>query len=316
MDSPHTKAPAPSLISRVEVEAAAQDVLAEKPERLGLFDGNAEVLDRQGIFMPNVNVAILRADGISIDEHAFDHGMGVAFHERTVHERARVSLVAVAHNSFHLCARFLGMLPLEACGEARAASSAKSGLLDDIDDFVWLHLGHDFGQACIAILADRVIDIAGVDKAVPVERHALLLFVKRDILHRHIRISERKLTIELFPVGHVMEHGIGEQAGDVAHLDFLVERLLRLLDHDRTALAESLTTGLHNLEVDTLGRSLFFEFFDQFIRTRSLACRAAANPDSVRFLFRSFLFQLGTKRSEIGGAVQSIKREFHVHSSL
>ena len=110
-----------------------------------------------------------------------------------VHERARVALVAVADHGLDLGSRFLGMLPLEACREARAAAAAKAGLLDDIDDLVGLHLGQHLGQTRIAVLADGVVDIAGIDKPVPVERHTLLFFIERDVLHRDVRLGQAEL---------------------------------------------------------------------------------------------------------------------------
>ena len=129
-----------------EIEAAAEDVLAQQAHLLGLLDGNAEVLHRQRIFMPHIDVAVLRADGVGIDDHALDDGMRIAFHQRAVHERARIAFVAVADDGLDLRARFLRVLPFEPGGEACAAAPAQARFLDDIDHFVRLVLGQHFAR--------------------------------------------------------------------------------------------------------------------------------------------------------------------------
>ena len=47
----------------VEIEAAAQDVLAQEAHGPRLLDGDAEVLDRKRILVPHIEIAVLRADG-------------------------------------------------------------------------------------------------------------------------------------------------------------------------------------------------------------------------------------------------------------
>ena len=48
----------------VEVEAGAEDVLAEQAVLLGLLDGERQVLHRQGILLADVDVALVGADGV------------------------------------------------------------------------------------------------------------------------------------------------------------------------------------------------------------------------------------------------------------
>ena len=97
----------------VEVDQAAQDVVAQQPGLAALGDGVLQALDGQRVFGPAVDVALGRADGVGGDEHALDHPEGVALQDGAVHERARVALVGVADEvllrgrlsraTFHFC---------------------------------------------------------------------------------------------------------------------------------------------------------------------------------------------------------------------
>ena len=55
-----------------------EDVVAQQPVLLGLLDGHAQPLDRQGIFGARVDVALAGVDGLGGDNHALQHRMGVA----------------------------------------------------------------------------------------------------------------------------------------------------------------------------------------------------------------------------------------------
>ena len=83
VDSPQTNAPAPSLISMSKSSPQPRMFLPRSPSASCLFDRDAEVLHGERILVPHVDVTVLRADGIGVDDHAFDDGMGVALHERS-----------------------------------------------------------------------------------------------------------------------------------------------------------------------------------------------------------------------------------------
>ena len=80
----------------VEVEAAAQDVLAQEAALARLVDGALEALDRQGVLGADVDVAVAGADGVGGDDHALEHARGGRPRARAVHEGAGVALVGVA----------------------------------------------------------------------------------------------------------------------------------------------------------------------------------------------------------------------------
>ena len=96
LPSPQTNAPAPRLTWMPEGKAAAQDMLAQKAQLLGLCDGGLQAADGQGILRADVDVALVGPGGHARDHHALQHAVGVALHDGAVHEGAGVALVAVA----------------------------------------------------------------------------------------------------------------------------------------------------------------------------------------------------------------------------
>ena len=80
----------------IEVKAGAEDVLAQQSVFPGLLDGDLETVNGDGVLGPDVDVALVGADGVAGDGHSLQHHVGVAFQNGTVHERAGVALVGVA----------------------------------------------------------------------------------------------------------------------------------------------------------------------------------------------------------------------------
>ena len=80
---------------QIEGKAAAQDVFTQKPQLPRLLHGQAQMLDGHRVFGPHVEVALLGAQGVGPDYHAFQDRVGIALHDHAVHERAGVALVAV-----------------------------------------------------------------------------------------------------------------------------------------------------------------------------------------------------------------------------
>ena len=104
---------------QVEGEVGAEDILAQQAKLAGLLDGDIERLDRQRIFRAAVDVALACADRVGGDDHAFDHGMRIAFQHAAVHERARVAFIGVADHVFDIAGIARG----------KAATSCRPGSL-------------------------------------------------------------------------------------------------------------------------------------------------------------------------------------------
>ena len=114
----------------VELEVGAHDVLAQETVLAGLLDGILQTLDGQRVLGPQVDVALLRADGIGADGHALDEAVRVALQDRAVHEGAGVALVGVADDVLDVALGLAGELPLETGGEAGAAAAAQAAAQD------------------------------------------------------------------------------------------------------------------------------------------------------------------------------------------
>ena len=117
-----------------------------------------QALDGQRVLGADVDVALLRADGVGGDGHAFDHAVRVAFEHGAVHERARVAFVGVAEDVLHVAGGLARELPLEAGREARAAAAAQARLLDLVDDLLGRHLGERLGERRVAVAGDVFLD--------------------------------------------------------------------------------------------------------------------------------------------------------------
>ena len=61
----------------IEGEARPEDVLPEEPRFPGLLDGHGDVLHREGVFVPDVDVALAGADGVGADDHPLEDEVGV-----------------------------------------------------------------------------------------------------------------------------------------------------------------------------------------------------------------------------------------------
>ena len=83
--SPQTNAPAPWLIWRSKLKAAAENVLAEQADFLCLFDRGAESEYRKGVFGTDIDITFGCAAGNCCDHHTFEHTVRVAFHDAPVH---------------------------------------------------------------------------------------------------------------------------------------------------------------------------------------------------------------------------------------
>ena len=95
-DSPQTKAPPPRLIFTSKSKPDPEDVLAEEARFPRLLDRERDVLHRQGVLVPDVDVALAGADRVGADDHPLEDAVGVALQEAPVHVGAGVALVGVA----------------------------------------------------------------------------------------------------------------------------------------------------------------------------------------------------------------------------
>ena len=124
---------------QVQLVVAAHDALAQDAGSVGVVDSALDMLARQRVLVADVEHTRLGADGQRADDHALDNGMGAALHRGAVHERARVALVAVAHDVLRPRVVACRTAPLTPRGEAGAALAAQTALLHFGDDLVRRH---------------------------------------------------------------------------------------------------------------------------------------------------------------------------------
>ena len=126
VSSPQTKAPAPSRISQLKREIAAEDLVSQQAQLLRLGNGDLQAVDGQGIFGPAVDVALGGPDGVGADGHALQHRVGVALQDAPVHEGPGVAFVGVADDVFLIGLVFGGEFPFHPGGEAGPAPAPEA----------------------------------------------------------------------------------------------------------------------------------------------------------------------------------------------
>ena len=293
----------------MEAEAAAEDVVAQQAELLGLLDGDGEPVHGHGVLGADIDVALGRARGNARDDHALDDLVRVALHAGAVHEGAGVALVAVADDVLHgLFGVRRDLRPLFARREARAAAAAQTGIAHDLHDLVRLHLEQRLGQRAVAADGQILLDGFRVDVAAVLKHAAGLTLVKRDILLPLIELAAPIVAEALDELP--AEDGLLNDLLHVADLALGVQPALGLDAHQRSHLAKAVAAGLFQADgvVVVLGQGdlagdaeLIHALFELMIDVQVAAgdtARAAADKDLP--LFRLACGHvLGLQRAEL-----------------
>ena len=268
----------------LEVEAAAEDVLAEEPELRRLPDRHLEAVDRERVFGADVDEALGRADRVAGDDHGLEDAVGVALQRRAVHVGAGVALVRVADHVLLPLGLGLRELPLEARREAGAAAAAEAGLQHLLDDLLRRHLEEHLLDRLVAVARDVVLDLLRVDDAAVAQDDAVLLLVERDVrlgdeLLRLLRVVAEALD------DAALDEVLGDDLLDVVLLHLDVERALGEDLDDRALLAEAEAAGLDDLDLvlEPGKAEARVELGDEAVRAAGAARRAAAD-ENIRLI--------------------------------
>ena len=143
----------------VEVEARAEDVLAEEPGGVGLAYGARDPTDDVRNLAADVDEGVVRADGVGRVDAALDEGVRVVVHERDVLAGTRLRLVTVDDEVVGATGVLRDEAPLHAGREACASAPTQAGLLDQRDDVVRVDTKadrHHRVAAVTAVALDRV----------------------------------------------------------------------------------------------------------------------------------------------------------------
>ena len=130
------------------------------------------LLHGQMVPLPDVEIALRRADRIAADEQALDDGVRIALGERPVH------LAHVADDVFRVLFLAPADLPLLAGEEAAAAPAAQARPYHLVDHVVGRHAGHRLLRGEIALHGDVLVDVLRVDLAAGAEDDLVLLFME------------------------------------------------------------------------------------------------------------------------------------------
>ncbi|MNF86769.1 hypothetical protein D3C84_692170 [compost metagenome] len=137
----------------LEVETAAEDVLAQQAGGLGFLDGAVEVVRRVDVFAAQEDVAAVGLEGACGDQHAFHQQVGQLFHQHAVLPGVGFHFVRVAQQVADVHG-FVGrhQAPFHAGGEARTAATLEAGVLDLLHDLGLGHFGQGLARCGIAVL--------------------------------------------------------------------------------------------------------------------------------------------------------------------
>jgi hypothetical protein len=290
-DSPQTKAPPPRLIRRSKLKAGAHDVITQQAEFAGLFDGQGDILDSQGILVAHIDVAMGGADGIGTDDHPLQNGVGIALKKAAVHIGTRVAFVGVADDVLGLALGLAGGIPFPAGGESTAAPSPQFGGDDLIDHLLGLHLVQGLGQGAVTANRQVVFDAGGFDQPVHAEYQAHLLFVKGHFVFFYNLGFGHGIFVKEPVDDLTLESRLFDNVRHVLQLDLLVEDFLGIDDGHRAAFAEPVAAGIAyvNTVAEIAFDDLFLEGVHQFLGAIGQASGAGAKGDAGFFRIEALL---------------------------
>ena len=139
VSSPQTKAPAPMRTSMRKRKLLSRTWLPRKPRCSAGANGALQAFGGNRVLAAHVDEALVGADGVAGDGHAFEHAVRIGFHQRAVHVGARVAFVAVGDDVLALAGRLAHQVPLQAGGEAGAAAATQAALADLLADILRRH---------------------------------------------------------------------------------------------------------------------------------------------------------------------------------
>src|SRR5690348_6703044 len=114
----------------LEVEVAAEDVLANQAGVVRLTHRALHLPAREGQLAAHIDEGVMNVGGVGGEDRPLDEQMRADLHDHAVFEGARLALVAVDGQVTRLGGGLGQEAPLHASGEARAAAPAQAGLFD------------------------------------------------------------------------------------------------------------------------------------------------------------------------------------------
>ena len=277
-----------------EAEIGTEDVITEQTNFLHIFDGTLQTRDRDGVFGTDVEVAFGSAERVAGDHHTFDDFEGVAFEDRTVHERAGVAFVTVADDVFLIGLDVGRELPFTAGGEATAATAADARGEDFVDDFLRGHLGDGPLQAFEAIVAEGFFEEVRIDERAAVESDTDLLLVEVDIVLFSDFLVGLRVNVEEVLADFSADDVLLDDLFDIGDLNGAIEGIFGE-DFDEGALgAEAEATDVvdGDFVFETVGLEFLLDLGLDIDRVIGDTARTTADDDGA---LAAFALQFGMK---------------------
>ncbi|MPM71193.1 hypothetical protein SDC9_118156 [bioreactor metagenome] len=253
-----------------ETEIGAEQIVAQQTGFFRIRDRTAHPADGQRILGAHINIAFIGFDRPRGDHHAFEHRVRIAFHDRTVHECARVAFVAVADHVFFLVFAGERELPLQSGRKTAAAMAAQPRFGHDLANLFRFHFHHRLAGAFVPGPGDVFLNVFRLDHAVG-QNHPMLPVVEWNFGIALAAFAGTgihiKQTLDHFPL---LQRPL-DDFRHIGHLDLGIQNVFRLDMHQRSLLAEPLTTGFGNIGAVEIVLRIGLDF-DRDINTRFPQC--------------------------------------------
>ena len=226
----------------MESKICSQNVVSQKISLLHHCNGVFQSCHRVGVLGTHIDISLSGTYCVSGDHHTFDKLERIPFHNGTVHECSRVTLVTVADHIalfFFLCSN---LFPFPSGGESAAASSAQAGLVHFLHNILRFHIKQHFFQGFKSARCYIFINGFCVKSAAVFQHDTCLFCNERDLIRLYIGLF--LFLVEKSVHKTVTHNGMVKYFLAVIRLNlYVLHHFVALLDtHQGTEFTESLAS--------------------------------------------------------------------------
>jgi len=233
----------------IKGEIRAQNIFSQKAHFPCVRNRLGQMRYGERIFVPDVDVALVRADRVSADDHAFDHTVGIAFHEAAVHVGAGIAFIAVGDDILGIAMRPAHAFPLDGRVKSSAAAAPEAGFFHFADNGFGRHFGKHFTQRLIAVDGKIIFNARRIDHAVLAENHPVLLFVKGQVFLAEKCFLGFRMAVQQAADHFAFGDGFGDDFRNVFDFHVLIKIFVGMDDHHGAFFAESQASGGQHVHV-------------------------------------------------------------------
>ncbi|OQC04268.1 MAG: hypothetical protein BWX80_02554 [Candidatus Hydrogenedentes bacterium ADurb.Bin101] len=168
----------------IETKLRSQDMVAEHPLFIGLFQGGPHMRDGQRVFIPYIQNPLGRPGGISANQHSFQNTVGIAFQNTAVHVGTGVAFIRVTHEKFMFPPGLLReQPPLDSRGKSCPTAPAQPGARHLFHHPSRVASFQNLDKGSISPIFNITFHAHRIDFFVTPHDFSNLLAVKRQIFH-------------------------------------------------------------------------------------------------------------------------------------